>query len=625
MPMTKLIRWATALSVAASIAFMAGCGGGSGAGAQGSNSSAGGSNATEMSVSSDRPTLDSDGRAAATITVQVKDGNNNALANQPVTVATTDAGTTISAAPSRTDANGNLTRTISISDKSNRIVTLTVTSGALVRTFTIPVVGTQMSINGPTAVGPGSAAAFTLVLRDSNGAPISGKSITVTSSAGNVITSSPVNTNASGQASFSVTGNASDTITASGAGASATASFTVAPNSLTFESPANLAELTVSTNHTITVRLQRSTGSVVNQTLRYNATRPQVSADVQTDATGRATFSLNAASAGLSTVSISLVEGGVTTATATQRFEFVSRTPDRMSLQASPSVVGVNLGGSTANTIQLIAAVRDATNNPVKGVRVNFGATADPSNGSIDPAFAITDSSGIATASFIAGPNSSGNNAVQLRAVLDGNASIFANAQATVAQQSLVVRIGTGRTITAPDDTKYRMPWTAVVTDSAGNPVSNAQVTAAVTYVAYRKGTWVLVTSTPGGTPTGWGQNITATCNSEDVNRSGTLDPGEDINGNSTLEPGTVGSVLVLNGGLTNTSGFADFQVEYPKNFSQWTQAFVTVTTAVGGTEGSTSSTFWLPILAEDVRDTTTAPPGQISPFGQAGSCTAAN
>jgi hypothetical protein len=576
-------------------------------------------------VLTNTPTLNSDGTSSATITVQVKDAGNNALPNQAVRVSTTDTGVIISGTGAITDASGVLTRTLSLTNnKANRVIPIVVTSGALVRTLDIPVVGTQLSFNGPSAVSLGSSPVFTLNLRDSGGNPLPNRPVTVTSSNSNVLSPAVVVTNATGQATVTVTSarSGNDTLSATADGANASVSFSVASNSLVFTTPPTLAEVLVNTSQTVTVRYTVNGVAQVGATLNYTATRGTNPGTTTTNGNGEASFTVQSASAGASTLSVTAADG----TTASQRIEFVSRIAAALNLQASPSVVGVNLSGSTANSSQLIASVRDASNNPVKGVRVNFTAINDPSNGSIDPPFATTDSSGVATAAFIAGPNSTGNNAVLLRAQVNGT-SIQGDTRLTVSQQSLFVRIGTGRDLVVPDNTKYRMPWTAVVTDAAGNPVGNARVNAQLTFTVYRKGQWNLVSSTPGGAPTGWAQTITATCASEDVNRNNQLDPGEDTNGNTTMEPGNVGTILVTAAsGTTDAGGFADFQVDYPKSFAQWAYASIRVTiTAVGGTEGSTSTAFWLPILAADVQDVSIAPPGRLSPFGQASICSDPN
>src|SRR5690606_12319231 len=135
---------------------------------------------------------------------------------------------------------------------------------------------------------------------------------------------------------------------------------------------------------------------------------------------------------------------------------------------------------------------RDADDNPVKNVRVNFSSIADPSSGRIEPGFAITDSSGAATSSFIPGPNSTGPDQVILQASLHSHAGgPAATTRLTAARQELSVVIGTGNTIEEPDATTYRMPWTALVTDSSGAPVSNAEVAVQLEPLGFRTGEWI--------------------------------------------------------------------------------------------------------------------------------------
>jgi len=56
--------------------------------------------------------------------------------------------------------------------------------------------------------------------------------------------------------------------------------------------------------------------------------------------------------------------------------------------------------------------------------------------------------------------------------------------------------------------------------------------------------------------------------------------------------------------------------VTYPEDHALWVQVLLTATATVSGTETSTTSTFWLPILSTYLTTTTSTPPGVISPYG---------
>src|SRR5690606_24588618 len=240
---------------------------------------------------------------------------------------------------------------------------------------------------------------------------------------------------------------------------------------------------------------------------------------------------------------------------------------------ASPNVVGVNLGTAAANSSQLLAVVRDAADTPVKNRRVDFSALTDLSNGRIEPAFAITDSNGQATASFIPGANSNGPEGVELQAVVNGTSVPPATTKLTVAHREVSIAIETGNEIAEPDTTTYMMPWNATVSDSSGAPVAGARVIVQVEPLGFRTGRWQT-----GGSGSGWTPLFNATCASEDANRNGMLDVGED---NLSTDVGTVGALdprlvatgrVVSAGGVTDANGQAKIEIAYAQGYAVWTR-----------------------------------------------------
>jgi hypothetical protein len=84
----------------------------------------------------------------------------------------------------------------------------------------------------------------------------------------------------------------------------------------------------------------------------------------------------------------------------------------------------------------------------------------------------------------------------------------------------------------------------------------------------------------------------------------------------------TTAATSVTTGSTTTTiNGSAALTVTYPEDHALWVQVLLTATATVSGTETSTTSTFWLPILSTYVTTTTTTPPGYVSPYGIAASC----
>jgi hypothetical protein len=619
----SIAAWLTALLM---FLTLAACGG-SGAGAGGGGDLGGGGQAQSLTLLSDTNDLDSAGSASATITAVVKDLGNRALANQNVEFTTDDPGATLQVSNSRTDASGKAVAQLSTTDPRARAITVraAVQGTAVQAERTIQVAGTAISINGPQTIAFSVPSIYTVSVRDSASKPVPNVPVTLASASGNAIATSPALTNSLGQASFSVTGGVggADTLTASALGVSATRTISVSGTQLEFIGPADDGtELSVGSPHQVRVRLRTNGNPVAGQTIDFSTTRGSLSAtSAVTDGNGEAWVDVSATTAGYA--SIIATEPG--NATATRAVEFVAVTPAKLSLQASPSVVGVNLSPSGTNSAQLTAVVRDAADNPVKNVRVNFSSIADPSSGRIEPGFAMTDSSGAATASFIPGPNSTGPGQVILQANVHGAPAVpAATTSLTAARQELSVVIGTGNTIEEPDSTTYRMPWTALVTDSSGAPVANATITAQLEPLGFRTGEWI--SGGGGGGGSGWTQQVYATCASEDVNRNGMLDNGEDIlipdiGTVGSLDPGQVAAAVVTSeNNVTNAFGEAKITIVYPQGYGAWVYYRLRVSiNAPAGTEGSAVSDFWLPVLAADIQSADISPPGDQSPLGPFG------
>lgn len=620
--MLGLKKWIAAIAAMTAAALLAGCGGG-GAGAQGGAAGVGGgaTEAAALELRTSVPSLDSDGRSTATITATVKDASNRALANQQVEFSTTDSGSILQVLSARTDANGAASATLALTDQSNRSIQVSARSGSLSGSVSVAVVGTSLILNGPSNLVTGAPTEFSVGLRDSSGAALAGKPVSISSRAGNSVSPASVITDATGQARFTVTGNApgSDRVTVSSLGASAAIDLTVSSTQLVFSTPGANQEIPVATSQPVTVVYSIAGVPQAGQAVQFTTTRGSLSANSAfTDGGGQATVQLSSDLAGVATITASV--GSVI---STQRAEFVSRAPAKISLQPSPASVPVNLSTGGANSSQLIAVVRDASDNPVKGVTVHFSAVSDPSNGRIEPPFAVTDNSGVASVAFLPGPNSTGNNQIRVRAST-GSGGISATATLTAASQELMVRVGTGNQIEVVDATTYSMPWTAVVTDGNGNPVTGASIQASLLSMRYRKGYYVW-----GGSA--WDRQVTATCLSEDRNGNLKLDAGEDDplhpewtgNGNGRLDPGNVATASVVSaGGKTDASGFASLRIDYPKWYGGWVEVRLRVTiTTIAGTEGTDERVFVLPVLAADLTNEQVSPPGQPSPFGMASEC----
>lgn len=598
---------------------LAGCGGtGAGAGGQ-ADASLTATAAALITLGVSSPTIASDGLSTVDVVATVKNASNVALAGQPVAFSTADTGAVLSVTASTTDATGTATAKLAITDPTSRAIVVKATSGTISGTVSVLVTGSSLTLSGATSISFGGNSTYIAALKNSAGTPVGNTPVVLESKSGNAIVplvSGSNVTDSAGQAKFAVTGSVAgvDTLTAKAQGISQSRDVSVSGNVAVIEAPLANAELLVNTVQTVRAKfMQGGAPLTAGSVIQFSATRGTLSSNsATTGSDGVASATIQSASAGVTSINATAPDG----TSAAVEFEFVSRTPSSVWLQASPTTIAVNAPGASASTSELLARVKDASNNPVKGVRVDFSADSDPSGGRISPPYALTDSAGIASSSFIAGPNSSGYNLVQVRARVPSTGTAH-TANLTVAAQALSVRIHTGNTLESPDPQTYLLPYAAVVSDAAGNPVEGAAV--AVSYVPtyFYKGTYV-------GGASGWSANRVQRCASEDVNGNGILDAGEDANGNVELDPGNVATAYVTTaGGKTDSSGFASLAIKYPRGYASWVEVLLQVTiTATSGTETITSTPILLPALAGDLSSTDTSPPGGVnSRFGTSAGC----
>lgn len=580
-----------------------------------------------MTLLTSVPQIASNGSTVANITAILQDANNNAVSGATVNFSA-DSGI-VTGAPATTDATGKAVVQLSAQGSfQNRTITVSATAGATTAQIKVAVIGTSLTLTGPSSLVSGASGTFTVALVDSGGAGIAGQAIALTSAKGNTIPAS-VTTSSTGQATFIFTGTVSgtDTITATALGQTATASITVSAQSFAFTTPASGAQIPIGTSTPVTVKWTDGSGNpVVGQMISFAATRGAVSAPSATTlANGTATISITSSSAGPSTLQATTP----TNVTATVLVDFIATTPNALSLQAGPNVVG--LGGQST----LTATVRDINDNLVPNQTVNFSIT-DTTQGSLSVAAAQTNAQGQATAVYTATNTASATNGVQINAAVQ-NTAITAQTTLTVGGQAVFLSLGTGNTIAIYSPTQFLMPFTVNAVDASGNPVPNLAITFSVRSLGYAKGVWTrgapwsLSPSTALTDPDLFTLGGAIGCQSEDTNGNGVLDAGEDYNGNSVLDPGSVANTAQLQGtfggvtlnqsSTTGADGTAGVSILYPQDHAAWVAVELTASATVQGTQSSTMTKFWLPMLAADIASATVSPPGQVSPYGVAATC----
>jgi hypothetical protein len=601
----------------------------------------GGGNVGSVVLLANPPQLATSGLTPVNLTAVIRDTNNVLLKEITVTFSATNNGT-IQVVRAVTDDTGTATAILtSPGDKSNRNITVTASAGNPVKqgTVVVPAVGTTITSSGPNSAVIGSKVAILFTLNDSAGVGIGGQTLAVTSEpVGNAVNPPNPVTNAAGQATVEVTANVSGNIVATALGATGTHPLSVATDNFAFIVPDPLATTgyppdvcLINTNctpprvtppQTLTVKLTSSGVGIAGKTVTFETTRGTLSTiSAVTNAAGEATTTISSDNAGPAVITAKTTDtSGLPIQTQVQ-VNFVATTPTQMTLQAAPSTISVNVPPSISQTSTITATVRDVNFNLVKGVTVNFTLT-DVTGGAISPASQITDQFGQASTVYTASSSPSALNGVKVDAAVAGF-PVIGEVTLTVAQQALFITLGTGNLIAEPTTTTFALPYSALVTDTAGLPVANAVINLNVVPVAtstgldaYAKGYWQV---TKGATPP-WSQVITASCLNEDLNQNGILDPGEDFNGNGRLDPGNVATVSKTSL-TTDATGFAYFDVLYAQQYAQWVREELTARANVAGSQATETARFILPILASKLAAEGVSPPGNPSPYGFATTC----
>lgn len=581
-----------------------------------------------LSLTTDSGSLASSGAAGSEVTVValVRDANNTALPGVVVDLKADSGSLTLTSRT--TNAQGIVSEKLSTGgDPASRAIRITAGAvGAMAVSTVVNVAGNRLTVNAPSTINAGAAFDVAVKLVDSAGNALVGKPVTFSSTA-NALTvkgGGTAVTNAAGQLilTYAASGGSTDVITVRSLGE--TASTTIAINTSSFA-----------------VRVQDGGGNVVTSTTIGSCRQVAVTGGSAGDVTisssrgtvytnATCTVPLNGAltlAGGAATAYIDANSPGVATLTAragvlgTQSdLEFVAplTTASTITVQADPAVIGVNTPGSISQQVTLRAVVRDgpAQNNPVKNALVSFAIVSDASGGSLtQPSDVTTAADGSATVSFIAGATPTATNGVQIRARIVGGSVVnnSATAMLTVAQRSLFISAGTGNLVTTPDSSTYQQDYAVFVTDAAGNAVSGVRLTASVLPLRYYKG--FMRYTDPGP----WLPVQQVPCDNEDLNRNGILDAGEDLNGNGKLEPGI--PVNVTPAVTTDATGRATVSLVYPRDRANWLDVNLTVRGQSNGSESTYTSLVHLLGLSSDYTNQNVAPPGAVSPYGVATTC----
>ncbi|MDT0619680.1 Ig-like domain-containing protein [Salinisphaera sp. P385] len=605
------------LLLASSILLLSGCGG-STEGQDGENGDGEnpGTGANSVLAFAGAPQLNSDAdqpEEGVAITAILRNANNNAVAGEPVDFSVDNDGTLI-IGNTTTDENGRAQATlITPGNRATRTLRVTAASGSAQDSVNVDVIGTDLNLTGPDSIVLNDSASYTITLRDAGGAPITGENVAVDSALANTISASSLNTNNAGQIDFQLTANnaGDDTLTAQALGLTATREVSVSEDDFRLSSPMANIEVPTNTNRTVTVSWDQAGVPIPDGTnVTFSATRGSFvgsGSGTQTTTTSGGTASVEIASTTAGPTTIEAVGETAGESPSTRlNFEFVATVPELIVAQAVPQTLG------SGEQSGIRAVVRDLANNPVKNQTVNFSVTGT-SGGVLSAPTAVTDSSGIAEVTFTAGPITTGQRQIIVETSIPGSAVPSDQVQLTVARRAIDIEFGTGNVVEVPDEQRFVYPYQVLVTDTAGNPIEDAEVQLNIVPTRYFKGTFNLTDTDLDGTADRWVANVTAACINEDVDGDG-FEEGEDLNNNGVLDPGNAAQVPTSV--TTGEDGFASFGITYLQDRNQWVEVRLEATTDVAGSEDIAISTVVLPALADDINNVDVAPPGTPSPFG---------
>ena len=577
-----------------------------------------------------------------TITAVLLDAENKIIPAKEVSFsASSGVLTPLDAGGTVTDAAGQVRIALTVgTNPRNRPITVTARAGDARKDAIINVVGTRFStIEGPSALRAGASEgnSYTVRLQDSASNGIAGEQVRFfayeDTAAGQGTTpvllgTVPTASTPRGEATITVSPRTgvtqlrlySELVTQAGELALRSLEFPIVVNSriLSFletgSAGASLAQIPINTNQSVVVSLREAaagggTTPVAGAVIRLSVTRGNIigATDVATNAAGRATFTVFSSNSGPVTIAALTVADGLS---ITRQTTFIATTPSKVVLQASPATIGTN------STSEIRATILDANDNRVVGQTVNFSIVTDPTNGSLSSTTAVTNDVGVASVNYRSSSVASARDGVTVRASVPGVTP--ATTTLTVGNQSLRIALGTSNVVGKDGDTRYKLPYLAIVRDAAGNPVPEAEFTLNVRPLFYLKGEKIFAD------PTWVVESTAASCRAEDIDDDGFIDAGEDINGNGVLDPSD-GANVPRTIALRASDASAEFDVTYPRDRSYWVVVELSAIARVGGTEAIERAVFTLPGAAEDYNKEDVAPPGQISPFGVVKDCTVAD
>ncbi|MGQ5525012.1 hypothetical protein ACUHMQ_17370 [Chitinimonas sp. PSY-7] len=607
----------------------------------------------KLVVTASTRTIKTDGSDSATITVTALDSGNRVIAGIPIDVSAPLGSINIVDAVTKTD--GTVSGTFKAgADRSNRTETIIATASGISGQIPIVVSGTKIKLVPTTTSvsAPNGTSTVTVSLVDSADQSISDQDVALSFSGTGAIQLSKTVVRSGDTVTVTGATTGAVKLQASALNATQTVDFTITGgNAFGFVTPASspLALVTgTSTNIVVNapgvanVRLTTTLGAFGNSV-------PPVSTIVVPVSGGQATTTFSSSSAGTATISALDPATPATTANTVFAITPPVSAAAKIIVQASPSTIGIS-SGTDFKSLTVTATVLNSSGQPIANVPVAFTIKNPVGGGeSLAPAIAYTVATagqglgiGQANTTFTSGSVVSpvGANGINVVATVVGtNPAITAEAPVLIGGQAGSITIGSSSEIkSSSDNTSYILPMSVQVTDSGGNPVSNADVTITVAPYAFSTGRGCRIGKTYVAEDLIGNWNIDTGLNiPQTAIGNGLLDTGEDgarveinndslsrgagvlcydgtvrdANGNSPaytcpnpptvavapnsiLEPPKATAGAVPSKVVTGANGIAGFNFDYLKANALWTVVKVVATTKVSTTEASTAVIFRL-------------------------------
>jgi hypothetical protein len=535
---------------------------------------------------------------------------------------------TLSAPTVVTDDNGEATVLFSCgnTDSSNRTATITATAGSVSRQILIRITGTTLSLSTDYTtleIDASSAyydsakdqATLTITAKDAGKNPIYNAPIKVSvdSSSTGAVTLSPLSgyTDADGKVQIQVTGESKGTVIVrvEGLGTTATQTYTVGISGEIFsitsptEDPYNLQK-----GESLTITVRAPTQSQVIFATTCGAWDGGTSAVVTKSVVDKAASAvLSSDDACVATVQVYDAQNPSTSDSIKVNIYLPADEASKIYLQAGAYVVAPSTG-DIENNVALEALVRDDSFQIVPNVPVSFSISDSTGGGEyVSPPLAYTlEGTGKAEASFTSGSMSSGAQGVTVKAAVVGKPEVSDSVDIVIGGTAGSVVIGQSTTVESINgDTSYKLPMTAQVVDSNGNPVPDANISLQIWPKYYQTGVWEATSTGPSNCV----PNVTAEYPNEDDTFPGTsyyrnliLDPGEDRNGDGQLTPSSSAAGAIPAEVVADSTGVASFDLIYPKSSAVWIVAEITASTLVIGSETRSKAEFMLPYSRSDAQ-----------------------